>query len=89
LRALLSEAISLKSVDCFGKKRLAMTRIPTRNEYILPTPFVVFHYDGLGGFAGSEHFFKISFDTFGFALPAVAFITWPTRKPKTFSSPVQ
>jgi hypothetical protein len=35
LRAFFSEAILLKSGDCFGKKRLAMTHIPTRNEYTL------------------------------------------------------
>jgi hypothetical protein len=29
----LSEAISLIPVDCFGKKRLAMTHLPIRNEY--------------------------------------------------------
>jgi len=33
LRAFLSEAISLKPADCFGKKRLAMTAILTLNEY--------------------------------------------------------
>jgi hypothetical protein len=32
-KAFFSEAISLKSIDCFGKKRLAMTHILTRNEY--------------------------------------------------------
>jgi hypothetical protein len=35
LRAFLSEAILLKLRDCFGKKRLAMTKILTLNEYIL------------------------------------------------------
>jgi hypothetical protein len=39
LRAFLSEAILLKSRDCFGKKRLAMTAILTRNEYIFQNHF--------------------------------------------------
>jgi hypothetical protein len=34
MRAFFSEAIFLKSRDCFGKKRLAMTHLSTRNEYI-------------------------------------------------------
>jgi hypothetical protein len=33
LQAFLSEAIPLKLRDCFGKKRLAMTKNLTLNEY--------------------------------------------------------
>jgi hypothetical protein len=39
LRAFLSAAISLEQRDCFGKKRLAMTHILTRNEHTLSSVF--------------------------------------------------
>ncbi len=39
------------------------------------------------GFYPSSFFFNAWFTISGFALPLLAFITWPTKKPKSFSLP--
>ena len=56
------------------------------NETAQAVPIV---HGGAGRDQPPSFFFNSSFSCAGFALPAVAFITWPTKKPNSLSLPAR